>query len=452
MLAAALAPATAYARDSKVTRRGAGPMYWMAYEQCFVTDKALSEDRLKRNTDWVAENFLPYGFDMISTDGWIEQGQTVNRYGYITKYDSGWTHDWAYWVEYIKSKGLKAGIYYDPMWMTRTAYEKNLHIAGSDKRTQDVADPGKKFNDFIYWVDANKDGAEAWIKGYVKHFIDLGFDFLRVDFVNYYENTFGSETYRQALQWIAEACGDDIMFSLVMPNCFNDSENELPYADIMRVSEDVFGGGFDFVSGRRRGVYQEGWANWGNAFDGFIGFSGLAGRGRLIMDGDFIRLNTCETDDERRFWVSLMAITGSPIAIADQYDTGAGLEHFYQNREILELNKLGFAAHPLSPNMSSTNSSYWAGQLPCGDWVLGLFNREDSPVTAIINLERQLGIPGGSVENVRDLWTATDLGPAEKTFRTDIAAHSCRVLRLKATNKRYQAEAGGARGKAKYNI
>ena len=47
-----------------------------------------------------------------------------------------------------------------------------------------------------------------------------------------------------------------------------------------------------------------------------------------MMDGDFIRLNTCESDTERQFWVSLMAITGSPIAIADQYDTANGCERF----------------------------------------------------------------------------------------------------------------------------
>ena len=93
MALAALCLGTAHARDSKFTRHGAGPMSWMAYEQPFVTDKALEEDRFKRNIDWVAENFLPYGFDMICTDGWIEGGQTTNRNGYITKYNSSWKND-----------------------------------------------------------------------------------------------------------------------------------------------------------------------------------------------------------------------------------------------------------------------------------------------------------------------------------------------------------------------
>ena len=450
MALAALCLGTAHARDSKFTRHGAGPMYWMAYEQPFVTDKALEEDRFKRNIDWVAENFLPYGFDMICTDGWIEGGQTTNRNGYITKYNSSWKNDWKYWIDYIHSKGMRAGIYYNPLWMTRTAYERNYHIQGSDLRTKDIRGEIGDFNSDLYWVDTDKPGAEEWVKNYVRHFVDLGFDFLRVDFVCWYENAYGTDRYRKLLQWVAEAAGDDIEFSLVMPNCWNNSENELPYADVMRVSEDVFGGGWDFISNRRRGQYQDGWANWGNAFDGFIGFAEHSGRGRLIMDGDFIRLNTCDTDDERQTWVSLMAMTGSPIAIADQYDTGRGFEKFYQNAEILALNKAGFAAKPLSTNNTSALSSIWVGQLPDGDWVCGLFNREDAAETMILNFVRHLGFTeeqANAVE-VRDLWAGTEMGVQQKMMRLQVPAHACRVLRVKAPVKRYQVEAAGAYGNA----
>lgn len=436
------------ARDSKYTRNGSGPMYWMAYEECFVTDKALSEARYKMNVDWVAENFLPYGFDMICTDGWIEQGQTVNRNGYITKYNSDWQNDWAYWVNYNKEKGLKSGIYYNPFWMTRAAYDRNLPVKGTQKNTQDIAG-STKFNDFIYWVDANKEGAEEWVKGYVRHFIDLGFKFLRVDFVNYYENAYGRDSYIKMLQWISEACGDEITFSLVMPNCFDHAKEEVKYCDIMRVSEDVFGGGFDFVSGRRRGVYQEGWANWGNAFDGFIGFSDVAGRGGMIMDGDFIRLNTASSDNERQFWVSLMAITGSPIAIADQYDTIGDYARFYQNKEILALNKVGFAARPLSGNCGQTRSSIWAGQLPDGNWVVGLFNREDTEQTMTVNFNKDLGFAKGTRANIRDLWRGADLGEQEDKYRVSLQPHSCLVVKIKAPSKKYQCEFAGMRGGAK---
>ena len=447
-LAAAVLAPVASGRDSRYTRHGSGPMYWMAYEQCFVTDQAISEGRFKQNIDWVVENFKPYGYNMICTDGWIEGAQTVNRNGYITKYNSGWEHDLGYWVNYCKERGLEAGIYLNPLWMSRAAYDTNARVAGrTDVRTKDIVGE-TKFNDFIHWVDTDKDGAEDWVKGYVNYFKELGYTFLRVDFVNWYENAYGTERYVKALKWIAEACGEDMLFSLVMPNCFDNSANEVPYADLMRISEDVFGGGFDFLSGRRKHQYQDGWANWGNLSDGFAAFSEVSGRGQLIMDGDFIRLNTCDTDDERRFWVSLVAVTGSAISIADQYDTGAGYEAFYQNEELIALNKAGFTGRPLSTNVTSTSSSRWVGQMPDGTWIVGLFNRDDDASDMNIRINRELGLEGTEVTDIRDLWSHTSLGKGEGNYSLSVPAHGCRVIKISTPSKRYQAEAAGVRGGA----
>ena len=36
-----------------------------------------------------------------------------------------------------------------------------------------VAD-SNNFNDMLFWVDVNKEGAEQWIKGYVRYFKSLG--------------------------------------------------------------------------------------------------------------------------------------------------------------------------------------------------------------------------------------------------------------------------------------
>ena len=71
---------------------------------------------------------------MVCTDGWIESAQTVNDNGYVTKYNDTWSHDFAYWIEYNRNKGLKTGIYYNPLWMTRTAYDKNLPIEERKRR------------------------------------------------------------------------------------------------------------------------------------------------------------------------------------------------------------------------------------------------------------------------------------------------------------------------------
>ena len=63
-----------------------------------------------------------------------------------------------------------------------------------------------------------------------------------------------------------------------MPNCFSHGKNEIPYGDMIRVSNDCFGGGWDFVSARKRGKQQNTGHNMTNAFDGFIGFSDITSR------------------------------------------------------------------------------------------------------------------------------------------------------------------------------
>ena len=186
----------------------------------------------------------------------------------------------------------------------------HLPVVGSALHTKDLKGD-TNFNTELFWVDSRKNGADAWIKGYVRYFVDLGFDFLRVDFLNNYEDNYGTEAYAQALKWISEAAGDDILVSLVMPNAKNWAENERLYGDMFRISNDVFGGGWDFISNRDRGIYHEGWPSWGNIFDGFVQRSVIS-RSEIMADGDFVRLNTCASDEEREFWLSLLAMAGSP--------------------------------------------------------------------------------------------------------------------------------------------
>ena len=422
-LLAAASPAGA--RDSKFTREGRAPMYWMAYEQCYVTDKAIDEGRWKENIDWTALNLAPYGFDMVSSDGWVEGCQTVNANGYITKYNDAYAHDWKYWVDYIHAKGLKAGIYYNPMWMTRTAWAKNLPVVGSALHTKDLKGD-TNFNTELFWVDSRKNGADAWIKGYVRYFVDLGFDFLRVDFLNNYEDNYGTEAYAQALKWISEAAGDDILVSLVMPNAKNWAENERLYGDMFRISNDVFGGGWDFISNRDRGIYHEGWPSWGNIFDGFVQRSVIS-RSEIMADGDFVRLNTCASDEEREFWLSLLAMAGSPLACADQYDTARGSLRFYQNPRVNALFLEGFHGKPLSSDVADVKSQTWWGKAANGDIVVGLFNREEQARDCELDLA-EVGMT--RARDVINVWTGENIGSFDGKISIKIIPHSCRLLRF----------------------
>lgn len=439
----------AIAHDSPHTRKGAGPKYWIAYEQCWITNSPITEDRWQKNIDWMASTFRNYGYDLFCNDGWIETAQTIDAHGYITKYNDDWAHTFAYWAEYLRQKKMQMGIYYNPMWMTKAAYDQNVAVQGTPYKAQDIAGT-ISFNEPLYWVDTDKAGAKEWIQGYVQHFIDIGATYLRIDFLENYERNYGTAKYRQALAWIKEAAGDRLFLSLVMPNCYHHGATELEYGDMIRIDDDCFDGGWDFVSDRRRGEQRPIWPQYGNAFDGFIGFSDIGGRGQLILDGDFMRMNTLATDEERKFMFSLMVVGGSALAIADQYDTINGHEWVYQNKELLALNEQGLVCKPLSNDPKDVAaSSTWVGQLPNGDWIVGLFNREDTPRLRKVDFARDLGIATGQVARIRDLWAHTDLDGAVGGFANTLAPHSCQILRLTTNQKRYEAEVasymGGAR-------
>lgn len=444
-----LAPISLGARDSKYTRKGTGPMYWIAYEYCFDTNRPIPESRWKANIDWIAENFSSYGYDMICNDGWIEAAQTINADGYITKYNSGWAKGFEYWNKYISEQGMNVGIYYNPLWLTKKAFSENCTVKGTNKTTREIVGY-HSFNSELRWVDVDKEGAEEWVKGYVRHFINLGATYLRIDFLENYENNYGTERYEKALRWIMEEAGDELFLSLVMPNCHNHAKTELPYGDMIRIDDDCFKGEWDFVSSRRRGEHKNRWPQYGNVFDGMVAFSDVAAKGQMIMDGDFMRLNRLASTEERKFLFSLMVMGGSALAIADQYDTITNdAVEVYRNSELIDLNRAGFVAKPLSNDIKDINSSRWVGQLPDGDYVVGLFNREEEPLSYSISFFKELGIEGGRVQNVRDMWLHTDLGSMCDSYKTVLEPHSCRILRITPSGKqRYQAECASVKNGA----
>jgi len=418
-----------HARSSQFTKKGVAPLYWMGYEQPYVTDVALTEDRYEKNMKWFASTMLPYGYTMFCTDGWIEgAGSTVNANGYITSYNGSWKHDFAYWMEQAKGMGMDLGVYYNPLWISSDVAGKGCTVAGRSGVRVSSLRGNTDFNGAIWWCDTAKDGAEQYIKGYVRHFINLGFTFLRCDFLRDYENAYGTAKYEQALKWISEEAGDDIIVSLVMPNSYNKNKTENPYGDMFRVSADCFGGGWDFISNRRRGQHNGGWPQWENLFDGFVYFSTIS-RSTTIMDGDFARLNTCKRPEEKQFWISLLVMAGSPIAIADQYNTIGADSVYYHNRRLLELTKEGFYGKPLSTDLSNKEqSSIWYGKRNTTTYVAAFFNREETPVTYTLPIYSKLNVR--TAVDVVDLWTGDTLNNQATNLTFRLNPHECRLVQF----------------------
>lgn len=429
------------------------PLYWSVYEYCYTASGnqmnggAIPEDVWKANIDWVAENLKPYGYNIICIDGWGDDN-SFNENGYRTKHASGqgesgsvnWQHDYAWWSEYIQSKGMTLGMYNNPLWINKKA--THCRIKGREDLTVgSLIDPDEDAMWFT-WVQVDRPGAEEYVKNYIQYYADMGVKYLRVDFLSWFEDgkdkldflstdiNRPKEHYQTALRWMKEACDTNgMILSLVMPHLYNDAESEILAApnSLIRVNEDVCDGGWHRLSEIERGKAHTIWSKYHNMFDGFVYWSKISDK--MIPDGDFTRLNTFADDEEKRTAVSLQLMAGGPLAVADQYNTIGDNLKFYTNEELLELNKDGFTGKPLSHDPNDPKSQIWKGRLSNGDWVVGLFNREDKPELRSINFTKELGINNA---HVRDLWQHADCG-IKNGLAEYIAPHGCKIYRISTT-------------------
>ena len=415
------------------------PLYWSPYEYNFLTNRSMPESEWKLNIDWVADNLKSYGYTMVSTDGWMDESDAYDADGYLDRHSLAWEHDYGWWADYLNSKGMQLGVYANPLWVPSGAARAGLKIKGTDIPIESIVnrseENGGRHN--YLWAQLDREGAEEWVRGYVDHFGEMGVKFLRVDFLSWYEDGFdigygtvGPERphwmYESALRWMREECDRyGMILSLVMPHLYNDAATEKNYGHMIRIDNDTAEGGWWHFSEVQRGVHRVGWSQYSNAFDGFVYFSRVSGRGRVMLDGDFIRLNTMDSDDECRSIVSLAIIAGGPVAVADRYNSAGARLQFYRNRELLALNEEGFTGKPLSDDPVDPLSQTWWGETLAGDVVVAVFNREQSDKEYRI-VPSEFGITGSC--SIRDLWT-------HETYSTPgvsgtIPPHGCVVVKI----------------------
>ena len=420
------------------------PLYWSVYEYCYDQERQgvgtidISPEEWDKIIDFVATNLKPHGYDMICTDGFIAMLATDNS-GYMTQYGSISLKDL---VAKCKAKGLKLGVYDNPLWIHGPRDTKiegtdytfgNLYYNGSTQ----VVNPGVD-DMWFHWIVAENPGAKEYIDGFFKHYKELGVEFIRMDFLSWYEDGkdrgmgvvgrgYGRENYARAMAYIGEAAKKyGIFTSLAMPHNFNDAEIEARYGNMMRIVCDTGGGGWWHTSAQDKGKSYANWPQCMNQFDGFTYWSHLSGRNKIILDGDFIRLNKFDTDAERETVISLQLMAGGPVAAADQYSTIGNNLKFYVNDELLALNKDGFVGKPLSDKLGDKKNEIWYGKMTNGDYVVGLFNRSDNTASVSVKLS-DIGISGE--KNVRDLWKHTDEGKAS-VVSANIPAHGCKIVKL----------------------
>ena len=165
------------------------PLYWSVYEYHIMRERTgmsgglnyIPESEFAAHVNWVEAKLKPYGYNMVCIDGW---GDTlkINTNGYRISHSRNWAKDYAWWSSNLQSRGMKLGMYANPLWLHVDANNTTATIAGTNLLVSSLYAA-----DDPWWVQIERPGAEAYIKGYIKHFADMGVDYLRVDFLSWYE-------------------------------------------------------------------------------------------------------------------------------------------------------------------------------------------------------------------------------------------------------------------------
>ena len=277
------------------------PLYWSVYEYCYELERAgvensdmdITPDEWDKIIDWMATDLKPYGYDMVCTDGFIPM-LAKDASGYMTHYGSMSLKDL---VAKCKAKGLKVGVYDNPLWIHG---DNRILVPGTDytfgslryNGSEEVVNP-KNDDMWFSWVVVTHPGAKEYIDGFFKHYHDLGIDYIRMDFMSWYEDGkdrnmgivgrgYGRDLYARAMSYIAEAAKKyDIFTSVVMPHLYDDAILEAKYGNMVRIVADTAGGGWWHCSAQDKGKSYANWPNCMNMFDGFTYWSHIAGRDKV---------------------------------------------------------------------------------------------------------------------------------------------------------------------------
>jgi len=87
------------------------PALWCSWDSCYGD---VREQDITRNADWIGAHLKPYGFDYIVLDDGYDRGRNGEHYWIDNWNRQKFPHGPKWLTDYIKSKGLRAGIWLVP--------------------------------------------------------------------------------------------------------------------------------------------------------------------------------------------------------------------------------------------------------------------------------------------------------------------------------------------------
>ncbi len=391
----------------------------------------LTEPNLLGQAEALATTLKPYGYTYVNIDaGWQSKWNWDREYdghGRPRADSIRFPHGMAYVARRIHSLGLKAGIYLT-VGLDRQLYQRsNDPIAGAPGcRTHDIVYPDlRKTNGWnsSYKIDFEKPCAQAYVDSVAKLLADWGYDLLKLDGVGpgSYRTDPDHDNRSDVKAWHDAFAKTGRPVQLVLSWALDPSAIDAwqRYSDGWRIDKDVECYCKTLVRWDKSIALRfddaPRWVDLGGP-KGWNNFDSLdVGNG--VMDGI--------TDDERRSYMTLWAISATPLYTGDDLTRLDPLgRQLLTNRDVLAINAAGRAASPVK---AGGTTQVWRVQNADGTWTVALFNL--GPRTAAVTA-RWSDIGFADPATVHDVWSDTALGERADGFTADVPSHGTRLLRV----------------------
>jgi len=375
------------------------PMGWNGYNR--FADK-IDEATIKAGADaMVNSGLINHGWTYINIDdSWsikpesndpMRNGEPRDANGMINSNKK--FPDMKRLTDYIHSKGLKAGLYSSPGYLTCSGYTASYRF---------------EFNDAIQWAD--------W-----------GFDYLKYDYCWYGDIPNSNSLAELQKPYIVmrnalDKTNRDIVFSM----------SQYGMGNVWEWGEEIGGN-----SWRTTGDLIDTWESMSEIGFNQIGIGKFAGPGHwndpdmlvvgLVGWGEW-KYPSHLTADEQYTHISLWSLLASPLLIGcDIAEMDAFTKNLFTNDEVIEINQdpLGNQAGRIA---QKNGIEIWLKELEDGSRAVGLFNRNSTTET-IKATWNTLELNGKQL--VRDVWRQKDEGVFSDFFSAVVPAHGVKLITLR---------------------
>lgn len=303
-------------------------------------------------------------------------------------------------VELIRRNKQKPGIYFSPFVFWGTNMDQIVEGTDGEYTYGDLVLRDSEGNvlpplDGGYALDPTHPGTLRRIDSYFRRFHDLGFEFIKLDFLSHgalegvhYDKRAetGIQAYNQAMAYIVDALDGRMFISASIAPLFPSQ-----YAHSRRISCDV-DGTLGLTEYQLNNLTYGWWQN---------------GTIYRFTDPDYMPLAKGDTFEAARTRVNAAAISGTVYLNSDDVRNPTARQYMIElltNPKVNEVALKGRAFRPLEGNTGTAAADAFVLEDKKGVYYLAVFNYSWESVQKTLDPERA-GLPSARKYAVTDLWT-----------------------------------------------